>query len=734
MPSKHKPSFWQKVTHAPSQSYADAAPAHPSRPQRASPYGAPSTSLTASALAAAQQAQHRQPKPSSSAAASSAPASVAPGPRKQSLQYNEAASRFELVDEEPKAGGSDVAGTTQWKHPRMRKDGSRSDVGPVADEPPKIKKTTRRKVAEQQQQPAGGQGYPERAPAGTSKARRASSSDQRPPLTVVEHHHHHYHAPSPAGHSASVFTSSPSSSQLGSTSQLGTYAPPVAHEPPLPPPQPFHSAVVLPTPPSSDLGMAPMQYVARDLGRALDQALLHPVRPAASTVAVDSDSDDDAVFYTPRSSMTFEMPTDGAAAAESGGSEYGEDEARSPTLPAGARPDDFGAPVLTFQPPTPTTFPLANGESRSLMSPGQAPGQEKNLFSEHSFHPDQMGKQQRPPSAAAAAAEPAQTAPPDEYSPELEQPPRPAYARNSPSPSPPSSSPRMAALLQDDDDAYSGVLLYALAEEDEGGALLPALPPAPPRLPSIPHISPLATPSLTNLVNNPLSTQSSLSGGLRPGGAHARKAESIRSAASSSSRYSQTSYASYASELHAPRPVVVSAGPSSSSIPSNVSSPLSSPMRPTPSSSNYSRQRSSSPSLLKGPSFPSSSLDSPPSAPSSIFSANQQRNTPFLPRPTSALMHSFDMAGSYPSAPASVVSDSGHRPRRAQSNLSEGQFKERPPSLASYGPGASKAGFQRKRLMSEGASLRDVRSLPQVMGDSARGQGGTSMSGGAGYS
>lgn len=620
-----------------------------------------------------------------------------------------------LVDDEAQAGSSEGPGTTQWRHPSLRKDGARSDVGPssrVKESSSSRKKSTKKRV----------KGAAEDEPGSEAKPRRASTSDQQP-AAVVQHHHHYYHPPpvDGPGLSSPVPLASPSASQVGS-SVSGNVRRPSA--------LPRHTqqpAFVNPTPPTSDIGSSPYSDMGKELAPALDQGLL---KALALDANVNSDSDEDALFYTPRSSMTFNFQTEDASSSDSH-SHYEEDVGLSPK--AATQQSGLTAPSLTFQPPTPTSFPLQDGQYRSTLSPGQAPGQEKNLFSEYSFHPDRVGGQQpeapRPLLAFPQEDEPAPT-----------QPPRPAFfsENRSSSPnssSPPSSSPRMSTLGGDDDDAYSGVLLHALPEEDEGPNSIAVLPPAPPRLPYIPHMSPLATPSLTNLGN---------SSTLHPGG-NLRKAESIRSAASSSSRYSQTSYASYASELDAPKPRIISATSIPFSTTSTVSSPLSSPMRPTPSSSSYSRNRSASPSQsssnLKSPMFPGApSFDSPPTAPSSLYSMPPSRLTPFLPRPTSMLINSYDMAGSYPSAPASVVSDSGHRQHRKGSLpapslvAAGGQRTDESRSMRSFNPGASEGGFQRRRLMSEGASMREVRSTPQVMGDSAKGQGGTSMSGGAGYS
>lgn len=621
-----------------------------------------------------------------------------------------------LVDDEAQAGSSEGPGTTQWRHPSLRKDCARSDVGPSSrvKEPSSSRKNPTKKKAKGPAEDGQGSG---------AKPRRASTSDQQP-AAVVQHHHHYYHPPSAdvPGFSSPLPLASPLTSQVGSSVSDNVRRPSAL---------PRHTqqpAFVNPTPPTSDIGSSPYSDMGKELAPALDQGLLKALALDAN-VNSDLDSDEDALFYTPRSSMTFNFQTEDASSSD-GHSQYEEDVGLSPK--AAAQQSGLTAPSLTFQPPTPTSFPLQDGQSRSPFSPGQAPGQEKNLFSEYSFHPDRVRSQQpeAPPSPMVFLQE-------DEPAPT--QPPRPAFfnENRSSSPnssSPPSSSPRMSALGGDDDDAYSGVLLYALPEEDEGPNSIAALPPAPPRLPSIPHISPLATPSLTNLGN---------SSSLHPGG-NSRKAESVRSAASSSSRYSQTSYASYASELDAPKPRIISANSTPFSTASTVSSPLSSPMRPTPSSSSYSRNRSTSPSQsssnLKSPMFPGApSSDSPPTAPSSLYSM-PPRLTPFLPRPTSMLINSYDMAGSYPSAPASVVSDSGHRQHRKDSlpalslGAAGGQRTDESRSMRSFNPGASEGGFQRRRLMSEGASMREVRSTPQVMGDSAKGQGGTSMSGGAGYS
>ena len=854
MPSKNKPSIWQKLSHAPSRSYADAAPAHPSRPGRGpSPYSAPSTSLTSGALAAAEKAHREQQRQAdagegsigsyagaSARVGSTGPSSREPqpqqqqrarrsaGPRKQTLQYNEAESRFMMMDDpvdegatEQDAsvgGGSDVGGgSTQWRHPsqRMASISARSDVGPVsAAAPLKSKRSSRRPV---EQDEDGSAGRIQASQPSLGDRRRGSASDVPSPMpaaTVIEHHHHYYAAPaqSPqqngapfAGPATAVYSSSPSSSQLGTyeASTPRAAAPQHSQQPAA-----FQSAVVLPTPPSSELGSPASSFPAlgRSLGSALDKALLAPARSKTAAASWDSDtSDDEAAFYTPRSSMNFaDVGAAPASVASVGDPSVAQGEAApvaeasaAATPTAGAPPEEasgdssdldasledeqvdkapdtplqeVGAPVLMLQPPTPTTFPLHDGSSRRMASPGQAPGQEKNLFSEVSFHPARVAARQKQ-LVAAAPAEPlhigttavdevrAESPAPADYEYEYEydepQPPRPAFAareRNN-SPSPPSSSPRASALYADDDDAYSGVLLYALQEEDEGPLPSPGLPGfEPPRQSqSAPNLSPATTPPLTAFVpstsaSSPHSGLPSLSG-LRPASGHGHRAESVRSNVSSSSRYSQTSYASYANERDVPRPTIIPGPPQAPvPMPSNVSSPLSSPMRVTPPSSSHSRNPSGSPSrsssYLKSPTYPSagSALDSPPTAPSSLFSPaiSQARysNTPFLPRPTSALMHSYDMAGSYPSAPASVVSDSGHRPRKAQSSVGDVRQtarETRPMSVMSASP--SEAGvFQRKRLMSEGASLRDVRTLPQLMGDVARGYGGTSMSGGSGYS
>jgi hypothetical protein len=270
MPSKNKPSIWQKLSHAPSRSYADAAPAHPSRPGRGpSPYSAPSTSLTSGALAAAEKAhryQQRQAgvdesrdysavssyvgtasRAASAAASSSREHQPQPqqqqtrrsaGPRKQTLQYNEAESRFMMMDDPDDDGAEDASdagggGSTQWRHPSLRKEGSgaRSDIGPTSAAAPAKKKRSSRRLVEQDGDSSAGRIH-------TSQAdrRRGSASDVQPlpAATVIEHHHHYYgpppptlagaqNGPLPAGPTSAVYTSSPSSSQLGSTSQLGAY-------------------------------------------------------------------------------------------------------------------------------------------------------------------------------------------------------------------------------------------------------------------------------------------------------------------------------------------------------------------------------------------------------------------------------------------------------------------------------------------------------------------------------
>ncbi|CDZ98619.1 Protein phosphatase 2C/pyruvate dehydrogenase (lipoamide) phosphatase [Phaffia rhodozyma] len=177
-----------------------------------------------------------------------------------------------------------------------------------------------------------------------------------------------------------------------------------------------------------------------------------------------------------------------------------------------------------------------------------------------------------------------------------------------------------------------------------------------------------------------------------------------------------------------------------------------------------------SPITIGGPSF-----RSPSPSPSSATSAGRQQF--FLPRPTSTLMNTFEMTGSYPSAvsspvplypsaPSSVISDGGgaawsrarsiygatKKASSAIDDRSEADVRSlnsfagdrsgevRAYTTAQRRASTSEVGFHQmdkkgSRAMSD-AGLESISRYrqPQVMSGSIYGDSGSSLSGGAGYS
>ncbi|KAL7410926.1 hypothetical protein BDY24DRAFT_398077 [Mrakia frigida] len=402
-------------------------------------------------------------------------------------------------------------------------------------------------------------------------------------------------------------------------------------------------------------------------------------------------------------------------------------------------PPQSSTPTLTLQPPTPLGFPAS---SRSYGDGEEVEEGGRDLFGEVSFHPERVekvvGRERERTRSGSSSTE--------------SRPSRPTTSRRdrtSTSTSTSSSSFLPSPLSYTHlDDAYSG-----LAYDDPEPEPLP-----PPRFPSSSNSNSSSTgsssssrpvqpttPTTTLPSNNVLlstsgsypqqlqqqqpSSRSFVPPHLRP---FPKRPGSIVSNVSTSSKYSQ---ASYRSEVDAPPPIIIP-NPGLNSNSNSTSRPTS---------------LFFSPSLVASPgSLLSNSSLTAPSSPNSQ-QQQQQYQTPFLPRPTSVLLDSFEGSTRYPSlvasssAPPSIAR--GPSPSPSDANASRKSVL----SLASFqgAGGGNEVGGKsrrasegeekrRRKVGSEAAGLSTVSTyrMPQVMGAAASlGEGaGSSLSGGRGYS